>query len=58
MRYLFRVQYTFSDGTSCYEPVCIEAATEQAARDEVATATTRFLTVARATRTVTLVLSV
>jgi hypothetical protein len=56
-RTLFRVQYTYADGTSSYEPVCIRAATGDAAAAlaEVTTATSRYLTAVGATRTITVV---
>ena len=57
-RYLFRVEYVYADGTSAYEPVCVDAATEQAAADEVAAATARYPAAVGATKTVTLVLTV
>ena len=55
-RYLFRVQYTYSDGTSSYESVCVRAANgdEAGARAEVTTATSRYMTAVGATRTLTL----
>jgi len=57
-RFLFRVQYTYPDGTSSYEAVCVRAADddEPSARAEVVAATTRYLRAAGATRTVTLAL--
>lgn len=58
MRFLFRVQYLYADGTHSYEPVCVEAATEQAARDDVEAATTRYPAAVGATKTLTLVTAV
>ena len=54
-RYLFRVQYTLTDGSVTYEPVCVIAATETDARTEVDTATDRYADAVRATKTLTLV---
>lgn len=54
-RYLFRVQYLYTDGTSAYEPVCVDAATEQDAEDDVMAATARYPAATGATRTLTLV---
>lgn len=56
-RFLFRVQYTHRDGTVAYESVCVRAADgdEAAARAEVEGATSRYMTVVGATRTLTLV---
>ena len=56
-RYLFRVQYTFSDATVAYEAVCIRAATEAAALTDVTTATSRYMTAVGATRTISLTLT-
>jgi hypothetical protein len=57
-RYLFRVQYTYDDETSSYEPVCVRAADgdEAGALAEVVDATERYMTAAGATRTITLTL--
>jgi hypothetical protein len=57
-RFLYRVQYTHPDGSVAYEPVCVRAADgdETAARTEVESATTRYMTAVGATRTLTLVL--
>jgi hypothetical protein len=55
-RYLYRAQYTYDDGTSSYEPVCVRAATEAAALIEVTAATARYPTAIGATRTITLTL--
>jgi hypothetical protein len=56
-RYLYRVQYTYTDdGTSSYEAVCIRAETEAAALAEVTAATARYPTAIGATRTITLTL--
>jgi uncharacterized membrane protein len=54
-RYLFRVQYTLTDGSVTYEPVCVVAATEADARTEVDTATVRYAAAVSATKTLTLV---
>jgi hypothetical protein len=56
-RFLFRVQYTYTDGTTAYEPVCVRAADGDltAATTEVEGATARYMTAAGATRTITLV---
>jgi hypothetical protein len=56
-RYLFRVQYTFADGFSTYEPVCVRAGDtdEAGARAEVDAATERYRIAAGATKTLTLV---
>lgn len=56
-RYLFRVQYTYSDATVSYEPVVVRAETEAAARTEVDDATERYPTLMGATKTLTLVLT-
>jgi hypothetical protein len=63
-RYLYRVTYEYPDGvapiagvTHAYEPVCVRATTEAAALAEVTTATSRYMTAAGATRTMTLVLT-
>jgi hypothetical protein len=55
-RFLWRVTYTYSDGTSSHEAVCVRAADgdEAAARTEVEAATSRYLQASRATRTITL----
>jgi hypothetical protein len=57
-RFLFRVQYTFADGTVSYESVCVRAADddESAARAEVDTATERYRKAMGATKTLTLLL--
>jgi hypothetical protein len=57
-RYLFRVQYLYADGTHSYEPVCVDAATEQVARDDVEAATERYRVAAGATTILTRVLPV
>ena len=57
-RYLFRVQYTLTDGSITYEPVCVDAATESDARTDVDTATMRYPTAVGATKTLTLVTTV
>lgn len=54
-RYLYRVTYTYTDGTSSYEPVCVDAATEDDAEAEVNTATERYPRTVGATKTLTLV---
>ena len=54
-RYLYRVQYVYTDGTSAYEPVCVAAATQQEAEDEVNDATSRYPAALGATKTLTLV---
>lgn len=55
-RYLWRVQYTYRDGSVTYEPVCVRAETEAAARTEVIDAATkRYAEAVGATRTLTLV---
>jgi hypothetical protein len=63
-RYLYRVTYTLPDGAAAvpgastvYEPVCVRALTEADALAEVTTATSRYMTAAGATRTMTLVLT-
>jgi len=58
-RFLFRVQYTYDDGTSSYEAVCVRAADddEAAARAEVLAATSRYATAVGATRTLTVTLT-
>jgi hypothetical protein len=55
-RYLFRVQYTFSDGTQSYELVCVRDAdnNEAGARVQVSDATSRYKTLMGATTTSTL----
>lgn len=55
-RFLYRVRYTYPDGTSSYEAVCVRAADgdQTAALAEVTTATARYMTAAGATRTITL----
>ena len=57
-RYLFRVQYTLTDGSITYEPVCVDAATEAAARTDVDAATERYRIAVGATKTLTLVTTV
>jgi hypothetical protein len=52
---LYRVQYVYTDGTSAYEPVCVAAATQQEAEDEVNDATSRYPAALGATKTLTLV---
>lgn len=57
-KFLYRVQYTFSDGTTTYEPVCVRAADGDtaSAQAEVEGATARFLAVSGVvSRTITLV---
>lgn len=49
------MQYVYTDGTSAYEPVCVDAATQQAAEDDVDAATARYPAAVGATKTVTLV---
>jgi hypothetical protein len=49
-RYLYRVQYTLPDGSLTYEPVCVRAESETAARTEVTEATARYAAAARASR--------
>lgn len=60
-RYLFRVQYIYSDDTivkfPVYESICIEAATLAAAEAEVDAATDRYPQAVGATKTITLVLT-
>jgi len=56
-RYLFRVQYLFPDDTSTYEPVCVRAETEVAARAEVDAATDRYPSLVGATKAITLILT-
>lgn len=41
-RYLCRVQYVYPDDTVSYEPVCVLAETETAAREQVDEATARY----------------
>jgi hypothetical protein len=53
-RYLFRVQYTLTDGSVTYEPVCVVAATEADARTEVDDATERYRIAVSATKVITL----
>jgi hypothetical protein len=57
-RYLYRVTYTFDDGTVAYEPVCVRAEDGDAAGalEEVVGATERYATIAPASRSYTLVL--
>jgi hypothetical protein len=57
-RFLYRVQYTYPDGTSSYEPICVRAADddEASALAEVEAATVRYMTAVGATRTITLTL--
>ncbi len=57
-RYLFRVQYTLSDASITYEPVCVDAVTVDAAVTAVEAATDRYTLAVSATRTVTLVTTV
>ncbi len=57
-RYLFRVQYLYTDGTSAYEPVCVDADTEAEAEVDVSAATDRYPTLVGATKTITLVTTV
>lgn len=54
-RYLYRVQYLYTDGTSSYEPIALDADTEADAEADVLAATERYPTAVGATRTVTLV---
>ena len=54
-RYLFRVQYTYSDDTVSYEPVCVDATDEQDARTQVEDATDRYVAAVASSRTLTLV---
>lgn len=60
-RYLFRVQYIYSDNTDVkfpvYESVCVEAATEAAALADVEAATQRYPAAVGATKEITLVLT-
>lgn len=56
-RYLFRVQYTYSDDSVSYEPVCTRAETEAEALTDVTAATVRYATAVGATRTFTLVVT-
>lgn len=58
-RFLYRVQYTYTDATVSYEPVCVRAADGDAvaALAEVQTATARHAKYTGATRTYTLVLA-
>jgi hypothetical protein len=55
-RYLWRVQYLYPDATTAYEPVCVRADTEAAARAEVESATERHRRATNATRVLTLTL--
>ena len=57
-RFLYRVQYTYPDGTSAYEPVCVRAVDDDvtAALAEVDGATQRYPLAVGATKTLTLVL--
>ena len=55
-RYLFRVQYTYPDATVSYEPVCVRADSESAARAEVDSATDRYADLLKATKVLTLTL--
>jgi hypothetical protein len=52
------VQYVYTDGTSSYEPVCVDAATEALARADVDAATTRYPAAVGATKTLTLVTTI
>ena len=54
-RYLYRVEYIHTDGTSSYEPVCVDAASEADAEAEVDAATERYPAAVGATKTLTLV---
>lgn len=56
-RYLYRVQYTDTDGAVATEPVCVRALTAAAAQTEVEAATDRYRLASDTTRTVTLVLT-
>lgn len=56
-RYLYRAQYTYSDDTVSYEPVCVRAETEAAALEEVTDATSRYPAAVSATVDLTLVLT-
>jgi hypothetical protein len=57
-RFLYRVQYTYSDATSSYELVCVRAADDDvaSAAAEVDDATERYARATKATKTMTLVL--
>jgi hypothetical protein len=54
-RYMFRVEYTYSDDTVSYEPVCVDATDEADARTQVEAATDRYLSAAASSRTLTVV---
>lgn len=55
-RFLFRVAYTYPDGTTSYEPVCVRAADNDlaAALTEVEGATLRYRDAVGASRVITL----
>lgn len=57
-RFLYRVQYTYPDGTSSYESVCVRADDDDqvSARAEVDEATQRYARSTKATKTLTLLL--
>ncbi len=56
-RFLYRVTYTYPDGTSSHELVCVRAADDDvtAARAEVDGATKRYPLSTKATKTLTLI---
>ena len=55
-RFLYRVTYTYPDGTSSYELVCVRAADDDtlSARIEVDDVTQRYAKWTKATKTLTL----
>jgi len=55
-RFLYRVQYTYPDGTVSYESVCVRAADGDttAALTDAETGTDRYRVAVNATRTMTL----
>ena len=55
-RYLFRVRYDYPDATVSYEPICIRAESEAAARTEADAATERYPSLLKATKVLTLTL--
>lgn len=57
-RYIYRAQYTYKDGTSSYERVVVEAASEAAAFANVDAATDRYPKLVGATKTLTLLQTV
>ena len=57
-RYLYRVTYTYADGSVAHEPVAVDAATAADAEADVDEATDRYPAMVGATKTLTLVTTV